>query len=246
VRELRPVGGQIDDPLEPYRAVERRAHIDRPWVLANMVAGIDGTAAIAGRVSSLSSPRDAQLFRRLRGLADVVLVGAQTVRQEGYGPVVLDPDLADARRVADRRPPRMAIVSATLNLDPELPVFRDSTEDSPPIVITNATSNLERLASTRAEIIVAGVERVDLTLALGKLGALGFDIVLCEGGPTLLGELIAADLLDEYCLTIAPLVGGDPLPIINTAPLTELADFVVHHVYLEDDTLFLNYMRKRP
>ena len=68
--------------------------------------------------------------------------------------------------------------------------------------------------------------------------------MLCEGGPTLLGGLIALDLLDEYCLTLAPVIGGDPLPAVNTAGLTALRHFRLAHVAEEDDTLFLRYLRK--
>ncbi len=244
VHELR-AGESVDDPLVPYRAVDRRAPAGRPWVLANMVAGLDGTTAVSGKVASLSTPRDAQLFKRLRGLADVVLVGAQTVRQERYGPIVLDDDLAEFRRTAGRPAPRLAIVSSSLDLDPTLPVFARATTEHPPIVITTSSSDPATLSSVPLEIVVAGQERVDMGAALQALASLSIEVVLCEGGPSLLGQLIAADLLDEYCLTIAPVVGGDPSPVVDTRDIDEVAQFTLRHAYAEENTLFLNYLRDR-
>lgn len=240
----RAEGTSVDDPLAPYRANRRTTADGRAWVLANMVAGLDGTAAVSGRVGSLSSPLDARLFRRLRGLADVVLVGAQTVRQERYGPIELDDDLASARQAAGRRPPRLAIVSSSLDLDPDLPVFTRATADAPPIVITSAGRDARHLSATPAQVVVAGADRVDMRLAIQALTELSFGVVLCEGGPTLLGQLVAADLLDEYCLTISPVVGGDPLPVIATSDLHALTRFTLAHVYSEESTLFLNYLRE--
>jgi riboflavin biosynthesis pyrimidine reductase len=243
MRELSQAGGFIDDPLSPYRSIDRPPRDGHGWVMANMVAGLDGTAAIEGRVGSLSTPRDFELFRRLRGLADVVLVGAATVRQERYGPVSLDDDLVAHRQQSGRGVPRVAIVSSSLDLDPELPIFTQARPGEPPIVLTTSTSDTSHLAALPVEIVVAGEHRVDLRRALAELARCAPGVILCEGGPSLLGEIIAADLLDEYCLTISPVVGGDPLPVINSASITDPVRFALHHVYTEDSTLFLNYLR---
>ena len=69
--------------------------------------------------------------------------------------------------------------------------------------------------------------------------------MLTEGGPTLLGELVAADLLDELCLTLAPLMGGDPLPVAVRPVTTELSEFVLRHVLADSSNLFLRYERDR-
>lgn len=89
----------LPDALAPYANVERRPVDGRPWVLANMVCGLDGSTAMGGRVGALSSPTDRQLFVDLRSVADVVLVGAETVRRERYGPVVLSPERRRSREV---------------------------------------------------------------------------------------------------------------------------------------------------
>ena len=99
---LRP-GAPLADPLEPYAQVDRTRPDGGGWVMAHMVGGLDGSAAIGGRVGDLSTAPDAELFLLMRALADVVLVGAQTVRQEGYGPVRLPAERIEARRAAGRR-----------------------------------------------------------------------------------------------------------------------------------------------
>ncbi len=94
-------GPSIADLLAPYD-VPRPHPEDRAWTMANMVAGLDGTAAVGGRVGALSEGPDVELFRLMRTLADVVVVGAETVRREGYGPVRL-PEERQAVRVAAGR-----------------------------------------------------------------------------------------------------------------------------------------------
>ena len=123
VHLMAPAAEPLADALQPYVDVDRTPRPGGCWVLSNMVAGLDGTAAISGRVGALSSPRDAELFRRLRSVADVVLVGAETVRRERYGPIRLDEDLLAARRQRGQAAPRFAVVSASLDLDPDLPLF---------------------------------------------------------------------------------------------------------------------------
>jgi riboflavin biosynthesis pyrimidine reductase len=94
-----------------------------------------------------------------------------------------------------------------------------------------------------AEVIVAGDSRVDPVRALAELSARNLSVVLCEGGPRLLGTFIAADLLDEYLLTLAPLVGGDPLPVVDTTDIHELRHFKLVHVAEEGGSLFLRFLR---
>src|SRR3954470_15864036 len=93
---------ELSDLLRLYEEVDRPAPDGRPWVLGNMVGGLDGCAAMSGRVGALSTPMDAALFRELRSVADVVLAGAETVRRERYGPVRLAEPLR-ATRVAGGR-----------------------------------------------------------------------------------------------------------------------------------------------
>jgi riboflavin biosynthesis pyrimidine reductase len=246
VRWLRPTE-DVDDPLEPYAAVSRAAHDRRPHVLGNMVGGLDGSAAVSGRVGVLSSAADARLFTELRSVADVVLVGAHTVRQERYGPVRL-PDRLRAVRSEQGRPavPRIAVVSRSLDFDWSIPLFTDGGTDERPFLITAGGADEARLAVARehAEVVVAGETEVDLAHALAGLHDGGADVVLCEGGPTLLGELAAADLLDELCLSITPLMGGDPLPLSIAPAGASIARFTLAHALIDDSDLFLRYERR--
>lgn len=239
---LGPTGDQID-LLLPYR-MRRSPRPGRScWVLANMVCSLDGNAAIGGRVGALSHGDDAELFRQLRSVADVVLVGAQTVRCEGYGPVKLLPALRD-ERIADGRPPDppLAIVSRSLQLDWSAPAFTGK-GPARTIVVTTETAGAEAIAAARAhaEVLVAGDDRVDLAQALSQLRDRGCEVVLCEGGPTLLGQLVADDLLDELCLSVSPMMGGDPLPVSVTPEGTLPTSFELRHVALDGGTLFLRY-----
>ncbi len=239
-------GAPIGDSLAPYAAVARQVADGSCWVMAHMVGGLDGTAAIGGRVGELSTAPDAQLFRLMRALADVVLVGAQTVRREGYGPVRLPAERMLVRSQAGRRPvPPLAVVSGSLDLDWSAKAFVDAPDASRTLVITCQDSDPLRRerASVVADVIVAGDERVDLRVALSHLAARGHQVVLCEGGPTLLGELVAGDLLDELCLTISPLMGGDPLPVSVSPPGAPLRYFALRQVARDDQTLFLRYER---
>jgi riboflavin biosynthesis pyrimidine reductase len=239
-------GSALADALDPYR-VERPPPADRPWVLANMVAGVDGCAAVAGKVGALSDATDAALFRALRSVADVVLVGAATVRQEGYGPVRLAPELVERRRAEGRRPiPPIAVVSRALTLDWTSTLGTDGEGGARPIVVTAAAADgsLRAEATALADVLLAGDDRVDLGEALRLLRRdHGAEVVLCEGGPTILGQLAADDLLDELCLTVTPRIGGDPLPVAVVPAGAPLRALALRHVLHEDGTLFLRYTR---
>ena len=111
-------GAPIPDPLTPYLEVNRSQPRHECWVTGHMVAGLDGTAAVHGRVGALSTEPDQDLFRRMRQIADVVMVGAQTVRSEGYAPMRLsEPARAQRRTRGQSEMPPVAVVSRSLDLD---------------------------------------------------------------------------------------------------------------------------------
>jgi len=237
----------IDDLLDLY-LVDRELLGDRPWVLANMVGGLDGTAAIGGRVGALSDDTDAVLFRSLRAVADVVVVGAETARLERYGPVRLTDDLVASRVAAGLSPtPPIAVVSRSLRLDWDMPLFTASAADAPPpIIVTCGAADPDALARAEAvaDVVVAGEAEVEPAAALVALRE-RYDarVGLCEGGPTLLGQVAAAGLLDELCLTIAPVLGGDPLPLAVTPAGAGLTHMRLAHVAEAHGSLYLRYTR---
>jgi len=184
----------------------------RAWVRANMIATLDGAATGAdARSGTINGDADLRVFQVLRAAADVVLIGAGTARAEGYGSLPIPPGLA-AARAARGQPPglELAILSGTGDLPAAL---LDS--PSPPLVVT--VSDRPDLDALRARIgtdrvIVTGHGRVDLAAALGALAARGLPRVLAEGGPHVLGDLLAAGLVDELCLTWSPQLVAGPSP----------------------------------
>jgi riboflavin biosynthesis pyrimidine reductase len=243
MRFLEP-GTEVEDALAPYAAVDRTRVSGRCWVTAHMVTGLDGCAAVKGRVGALSTAPDKALFADMRTLADVVLVGARTVREEGYGPVRLSADRSETRvaRGLTAAPP-LAIVTRSLDLDWKSRAFADAAPESRTIVVTCADAPAERLAEARevAEVLVVGQGSVDPGELFSQLAARGQQHVLCEGGPSLLGELVMAGHVDELCLTVSPMMGGDPLPVAVFPPGAELTGFSLQHVLRDGDSLFLRY-----
>jgi riboflavin biosynthesis pyrimidine reductase len=202
----------------------------RPWVLANMVAGIDGSVAIDGRTKEMSSEADRALFHHLRTIADVILVGASTVRDEHYGP----------HRPKDGSPPNpIAVVTNSLRLDLTSPFFTEAAVR--PIILTSERAPADDVARARevADVRVLPGDRVDVRAAVDGLGG----VVLCEGGPTLLAELLLHDCLDELCLTIAPIAGGDPGRIVADSLSGHLVRFALGSVVEGDGDVFLRYLR---
>ena len=237
------------DPFAGYDAVRPRPE-GRPWLLANMVAGLDGSLAWNGRVGALSSDADRELFVRLRGLADGVMVGAGTVRAEGYGPVRL-PEARRRQRLCDGRPavPPLVVVTRTLSLDWEAPLWTEHAQlGVRPVVVTVADAPRDQLerAQHHADVVIAGERSVDLTVAMAALADREMGVVLTEGGPTLLAELDAAGLLDELCLTLAPFFGGDPLTMAHRPrAAAELSAFELAGLVQRDDEVFLRYLLRR-
>jgi riboflavin-specific deaminase-like protein len=227
-------------------AAETRPTNGRPWLMVNMVGALDGATSVGGGASGLSDPDDQDMFRALRAVADVILVGASTVRAENYGPVTLT-DHQRTRRLdagrADR--PRLAIVSASLRLDPDSRLFSD--RDSRPYIFTGSGVATEHLAD-RAEVVTAASATTELSQVLGRLWDDGHQIVLCEGGPTLNAQLVAADLVDELDLSLAPvLVGGKSKRLLESvAPFDPPVPFTLDRVLVGKRTLFARYLRDRP
>lgn len=224
----RIVPGPAADGATPYEGlVLGGPTTGRPWIALGMVTSVDGAASVAGRSGALGGEADALAFRRLRDATDVILVGAGTVRAEGYGPGV-----PDGARRADRSArglapaPRLVVVTARGDLAEDLRLFTEGPMSPPPLVVvsasapTTALARLEaRAASGALELVrVAGprVSAADLIAILTRLGARA---VLCEGGPALAGELVAADVVDEVFVTVAPVLADASAPRIVGAPL---------------------------
>jgi riboflavin biosynthesis pyrimidine reductase len=215
----------------------------KPWVRANMVASVDGAVSVDGRSGGLGGPADKKLFAVLRSLADVVLVGSGTARAEKYKPARPDRMTQDLRAGRPPTPP-IAVVSGSLNLDPESPLLTEAPGDARTIVITAkaAPADRRKALARHATVIDAGAERVSVELATAALADLGYPRILTEGGPTLLGSLAGAGLLDELCLTVSPLLAGGSGGRILAGPVQDQG-LTPAHVLTEDGFFFCRYLR---
>lgn len=195
-----------------------RAPAERPYVVANMVASLDGKAVAGGQTRALSSEVDRALFHQLRTQADALLVGAGTMRVERYGRATKSDELRAKREEEGLAPePITVIVSGRLDLSPDLPILQAA--GAPVVIATGAEHELEGVAADVTYLRTGD----DLLLMLARLRSEhGVRSVLCEGGPTLLSFLMASGLVDELFLSVSPqilggvgeltIVGGRTLP----------------------------------
>ncbi len=245
-------GGPNDAPTAQEIAMRifgehRPARAERPWVYTNMIATIDGGTAFDGLSGPLGGPADKTMFRALRGAADAILAGASTARDERYRPPTSSAEIAAHRRANGRNAhPRLVVVTRSLNLDIELPMFDDP--ENRPVVVTVASAPPQRRqrVETKADVITAGDHDVDLSAALKALRDEGLQTVLCEGGPSLNAQLIDHDLIDEWNLSLSPrLLAGDSRraafgPVAGGPPQSmQLA-----RVWTDDDFLFCRWIRR--
>lgn len=235
----------LEPPANPTPdAVDTRP----PWtVRANMIGSLDGGATIDGRSGGMGSPIDQKLMGLQRDLADVVLIGAGTVIAENYPGTKAYPRRQERRsRWGRSELPPWAIV-ASRPLPADLRAIVDSAR--PTIVIT--ADGVEQPEGT--DVIRTG-PILDPAAALPQLAERGLRRILCEGGPTLLGQLAAGDHVDELCLTIAPTLLGTG----STTPLLDGTDLLAGRsddddpvrwrlvtLLADGDHLFTRYRRER-
>ncbi len=218
----------------------------RRWVRAMMVTTLDGAAAGPDGLSgSISSDVDKSVFNAVRRLAGAVLVGAGTVRAEGYGPMRARPEDAERRAEAGLAPaPVLAIVSGSLDLDFEGELFSESTMR--PLVITGAGPDAARaaVAHEHCDLVATAEVRPSAASVLQVLEDRGLRHVVCEGGPTLLESLVAADLLDEADITVSPTFAGTA-QTPRTSGLEAVAGFELAHVLQAESFLMCRYLKAR-
>jgi riboflavin biosynthesis pyrimidine reductase len=218
-----------------------------PWLRANMVSSLDGAAQHEGRSQPISSATDMRIFGALRALADAVVVGAETVRLEGYRPARAREAFAARRAAAGQgAAPAIAVVSASLELDFSLPLFVSPLV--PTLVLTGASAPQDRVRAAEkagVDVVIAGEGAgVDPARALRELGERGFLRLLTEGGPRMLGQFLAAGVLDELCLTLSPtLTSGDAQRIAGGPVLAVPERFSLVSLLEEAGFLYSRYRR---
>lgn len=187
---LLPIGARLEAVFDTIRPSELPD--GRPYVLANMVTAVDGAAAVEGESGTIGSfaPGDGVVFRALRDHVDAVLAGTSTIEREGYGRLVANPERRAARAARGLEADPLAVVLSRSGALPRgVPLLDDPAQ--PVRAFTGADA--------------------DPAQAFAALRRDGIEVLLCEGGPSLLGDLVRRDLVDELYLTIAPvLAGGTP------------------------------------
>lgn len=213
----------------------------RPYTVANFVSSADGRATIGGRSAPLSDPSDRALFHVLREAVDAVMAGTGTLRVERYGRLIKDP--AARQRRVDRGlapEPLAGIVSRSGQIPYEIPLFAEP--EARIVEFTGATA--PRPVAAQRHLVALEPGEVNLPMVMGTLRSdFGVRTLLCEGGPTLFGALVAEGLVDELYLTLAPkLVGGDSNPAILTGPpLPDLARLELRSALEREGSLFLRF-----
>ncbi|MFJ4695769.1 pyrimidine reductase family protein [Streptomyces sp. NPDC088766] len=239
----------LDELADAYAYPEPGPGGPVPWLRANMVSTLDGAAQHDGRSQPISHATDMRVFGTLRALADVVVVGAETVRREQYRPARARAEFAARREAAGQgAAPAIAIVSAGLDLDFSLPLFTSPLV--PTLVLTGAAAAPDRVAAAEragARVVTAGDGAgVDPARAVRALAALGHTRLLTEGGPRLLGQLVAAGVLDELCLTLSPMLTAGGAQRIAGGPEVAVPQrFALVSLLEEDGFLFSRYGRVR-
>jgi riboflavin-specific deaminase-like protein len=216
-----------------------------PLLRANFVTSLDGAVEVDGRSRGLSGDADRAVFALMRKVADAVMVGAGTARHEGYGPARVDETTAKWRAETGRpEQPTLVLVSSSLDLDPAARAFTEAPVR--PIVLTHDAAPADRrdALATVADVVSCGQSVVDLSRGLAELHRRGLRHVLCEGGPHLFGALLAADLVDELCLTISPLlVGAGPGRIVEGGRRDHPEGMRLAHLIAAEGMLLSRYVR---
>ena len=206
------------------------------WIVrGNAIASLDGGATTGG----LGGSGDRRLFAVQRELADVIVVGAGTARAENYGGARMTAGQRQRRQVRGQREiPPIALVTRSGDLAHDMAVLTQT--EAAPLVLTcydSARAARARLGSAAEVIDCSGADRSRVDLSVARR-------VLTEGGPTLLGAFVEAGLLDEICLTTAPLlVSGGAVRIAagGTDALTRMRR--AHVITDADGYLYTRYIR---
>jgi riboflavin biosynthesis pyrimidine reductase len=196
-----------------------RLGFETPRRYANLVSSLDGVVALDGvnnssQMISGKSEADRFVMGLLRACADAVLIGAGTLRAAPdslWTPAYIYPDAATEfaelrKRLGRGDAPRLVVLTARGDLDPDHPAL-----EAGALVLTTSlgASKLgDRLPATSTVVAPGDGRAIDMVDAIVTLRREGHDVVLSEGGPTVIGGLLEAGLLDELFLTLSPILAG--------------------------------------
>ncbi|MCY3850195.1 MAG: dihydrofolate reductase family protein [Acidimicrobiaceae bacterium] len=258
MQQILPTWIEDVDPLDVYPHDPRPTPPDRPWVMVNMIASLDGATAVNGLSGDLGGPADRAVFRAVRASCDWIVVASGTAAAESYGPPKNTEAIVESRlRTGRSAVPRLAVVTASGAIDPTIPAFAHAAahaadadadvrgaDQRPPLVITGERADPQRLAALDAEIVRLPAPGPQPGAVLNELHKRGAEVVLCEGGPTWNGKMVQAGLVDEICLSISPvLAGGTSSRIVAGAEHAIAVQMRLSRLLCEDDLLFARYTR---
>ncbi|PSK63073.1 2,5-diamino-6-ribosylamino-4(3H)-pyrimidinone 5'-phosphate reductase [Micromonospora sp. MH33] len=252
VRDMWPKAGLVD--LDEDELHERYAPTSETGYGVRLlgVASIDGLTAVSGSSASLTSPGDQRIYQIVKREADLLLLGAETVRAEQYGPSVMSAPQIARRQANGLHPyPTIAVVTRSLDLDLAGPLFQRHVErhvPPRPILIAPAAAVAATTVdfSEHADVLPVGGHDVSLTQAIHVLRARGYRRIVCEGGPSLAAQMVQQGLVDEVCLTIAPkvLAIGGPRVTGGTETSPAPGEWHLRRSLLDEQgNMFLRYTR---
>ncbi|MFP5309415.1 MAG: dihydrofolate reductase family protein [Actinomycetes bacterium] len=241
-----PVGEAYAGLVLPAPAAGRATH-----VALGMVSSVDGAASIDGTSGALGGEADGVAFRALRAACDAIVVGAGTVRAEDYGPPTGDEARRRRRAAAGLAPvPRLVVVSGSLSLDPSARILSDP--DHPPLLVGTTAArhrDPDRVAALeqRAEVVLLDADRVDPAALLEVCAERGLVRLMVEGGPGLNAQLLAAGVVDELFLTLAPrLAGASEHRIVDGSLPDAPVELTLTSLLEHEGELLLRYGVARP
>ena len=241
MRRLIPDPGPTD--LESELATYRPADQDRegrPFVAVNMVSTLDGRASSQGNTKALGSDADTEHLLGLRTRFDAVMIGGGTMRAERYGRIISRPESRTRREQDGLSPDALAvIISGDLDLPFDSPLFTDG--NGRVLIFTRKSE----VPDTETEVDLVTIDGlIDTADVLAHLHREeGIRAVLCEGGPTLFGQLVAGGMVDDFFLTITPVVTGGDAPRILETNLPDIARFRLATLSEADGDLFARYVQ---
>jgi riboflavin biosynthesis pyrimidine reductase len=204
-----------------------------PWLRINLIASVTGSASGSdGTSETLTNPIDRRLLGVIRELADVVIVGAQSVRAEGY-----------------QQPKRARLAIVTRSGDLRGHRIENAVEQPPLVICPPAAAALVAESLPDAEVIVVAIEAGEMLSATSIVAALrvrGHNSLVCEGGPRLAAQFVDAGLVDEFCLTTSPRIGGTVLPVLGTVAVSERAVTLTHLLCDESSALYARWSVAAP
>lgn len=238
-----PGATTIDKQLATFDPAALCTTDDRPYAFSNFVISVDGHATMEGRAGPLGSRTDIAMLMGLRARAEAVMVGAGTMRVERYGRLIPNPDLRARReRIGLPHDPLAVLVSGSLDIPWDAGMF---TCGAGRVLIF--TTSGEKPPETATPVRVVRDEgQVDVVAAARHLRReRGIRALLCEGGPRLHADMVAAGLVDELFVTRAPKLAGGPGPgLLSGLPEAEIG-LDLEWLLREEDELFARYRVRR-